>query len=459
MTEEYLWTPRWYLLDYHEVQYEMLYTTARFITCPAGRRSGKTELGKRKIIGEAIEGTDFSPSRFFCGAPTRPQGKAIFWNDLKQMVPKACKIGKPSESELCIKLRNLRGGTSEIWVHGLNEPERIEGAPWDGCVVDEIDNCKNRTWPMHIRPALSTRGRPGWGWLIGVPEGEGEYQEIHERALADTSGEWAGYWWPSEDILPPEEIEAAKRDLDPLVYEQEFRGSFVSFSGKCYYGYRAEQHEAPLEHDAHQDLIIALDFNVSPGVAAIGQEMALPNGEFGTGWIGEVWIPRNSNTPAVCRKIAQDWCHHQGRVKCYGDATGGARKTSSEFGNDWQLVERDLRPVFGDQLTFHVKTYNPSERSRINAVNSRLMNASQVAHMVVDRQKCPNLSRDFRRVRLLEGGSGEIDKKSNLELSHISDAAGYYVAEEFPVSRKITGHIHSADIAAAIGKPVESHAP
>ncbi|MGI9487866.1 MAG: hypothetical protein ACR2RF_18690, partial [Geminicoccaceae bacterium] len=74
----------------------------------------------------------------------------------------------------------------------------------------------------------------------------------------------------------------------------------------------------------------------------------------------------------------------------------------------------------------------------------------ETVHMMVDPAKCPHLVRDFEGVLLLEGGSGEIDKKSNRELTHISDAAGYYVAEEFPVSRRVTGHIPSADIEAAI---------
>jgi hypothetical protein len=41
--------------------------------------------------------------------------------------------------------------------------------------------------------------------------------------------------------------------------------------------------------------------------------------------------------------------------------------------------------------------------------------------------------RDFEGVQLLEGGSGEIDKKRNHELSHISDGVGYYVTKQFPI--------------------------
>jgi len=37
---------------------------------------------------------------------------------------------------------------------------------------------------------------------------------------------------------------------------------------------------------------------------------------------------------------------------------------------------------------------------------------------------------------LLEGGSGEIDKKKTPKLTHLSDALGYYVEAEFPVRER-----------------------
>jgi hypothetical protein len=71
-------------------------------------------------------------------------------------------------------------------------------------------------------------------------------------------------------------------------------------------------------------LSFAFDFNVEPGVAVVIQEQQLLNGLQGTAVIGEVWIPRASSTPAVCRKLAADWGNHAGPVRIYADATGGA---------------------------------------------------------------------------------------------------------------------------------------
>src|SRR5690606_13519334 len=147
---------------------------------------------------------------------------------------------------------------------------------------------------------------------------------------------------------------------------------------------------------------------------------------------GEVYIPRNSNTPAVCRKLAEDWKDHRGHVFCYGDATGGARGSAKVDGSDWDLVKRELLPAFTGRLYFRVPESNPAERVRVNAVNTRFKAGDGTVRMMVDPSRCPHLVKDFEGVRTLEGGSGEIDKKADPALTHISDAAGYYVAKDFP---------------------------
>jgi hypothetical protein len=65
--------------------------------------------------------------KFFCGAPTYNQARAIFWEDLKKYTSVMWE-GKPSETALIIKLIN----GSEIHVVGLDKPERIEGQVWHG---------------------------------------------------------------------------------------------------------------------------------------------------------------------------------------------------------------------------------------------------------------------------------------------------------------------------------------
>jgi hypothetical protein len=190
-------------------------------------------------------------------------------------------------------------------------------------------------------------------------------------------------------------------------------------------------------HNPRAPLVFAFDFNVEPGVAVVIQEQQLPNGLQGTAVIGEVWIPRASSTPAVCRKLAYDWGNHVDPVRIYADATGGVRGSSRVAGSDLDLIRAELTPVFRDRLQMRVPAANPPERSRVNAMNSRIKSAAGEVRLMVNPVRAPHVVTDLEGVALLKGGSGELDKKTNPTLSHISDALGYYVAKEFPIIRQL----------------------
>jgi hypothetical protein len=358
-----------------------------------------------------------------------------------------------SESELNIRL--VSG--AELWVFGLDKPERVEGTPWDGGVLDEFGNMKKQTWGAHVRPALSDR--LGWCMFIGVPEGRNHYYDLVEEARTDEqeceregkSSLWGTYHWVSADILDPSEVEAAKRDLDELTFKQEYEGSFVYFQGRVYYPFDREKHCRRLTYDPDRPIAFCFDFNVAPGIAVICQEQELPgqtmevsrgNGlvtiepVVGTGIIGEVYIPRNSNTRMVCKKLWTDWETHRGKIYCYGDATGGSSGSAQTEGSDWDIVRQEFRDKWNDRVHYRVKQGNPRERARINAVNSRLLSTAGIIRMLIDPVGAPKTVKDLEGVRVVEGGSGEIDKRSDPMLTHLTDALGYYVEYEFPTTPK-----------------------
>lgn len=414
----------------------------RFNVVPAGRRSGKTERAKRKLVTCALSLNGIEHHeipRFFAAAPTRDQAKRIFWDDLKALT-RPWWMGRPSETDLVVRL--VTG--AELVVIGMDKPERIEGSPWDGGVLDEYANMKATAWTAHVRPALSDRR--GWCDLIGVPEGRNHYYDAYTAAHAEMvdrgpDSEWGAFTWVSAVVLPPEEIAAAQRDLDDLTYQQEYEASFVNFKGRAYYAFSdANKAAVRAQYDPDQPLMVCLDFNVAPGCAVVCQERPFPEGGAGTAVIGEVWIANNSNTPAVCRRLLTDWAHHRGRIEVYGDATGGARGSAKVQGSDWDLARAwlvsggDGLEGFGQRVTFHVKTHNPAERARVNAVNSRCRSADGTMRLMVDPMHAPHLVKDLEGVRTLDGGSGEIDKKHDPRLTHPSDALGYYVEYRFPVS-------------------------
>lgn len=433
----------WKTLRYHPEQHRFWVCTARYQVVCAGRRSGKTAIAKRKLIRAALIYAATHDGKFVFAAPTRDQAKRIYWEDAKRMVPRAF-IDKISETDLTLTL--ITG--TRICIVGLDKPQRIEGEPLDGIVIDEVDEVKPSAWHSSIRPALSTPGRPpGWVIFIGRPKGRRLLYELFSKARTGEDPEWAGFRWKSSDIVDPHEIEQARRDLDARMYAQEYDADFISFEGRIYHSFNAALHAAErLPYFPDQPLMLCFDFNVKPGVAEVVQEQRYwgrnPKvaGEI-TASIGEVWIPDDSNTLKVCRKLIEDWGKHRGEVLVYGDATGGARGTAAVDGSDWVLIERELRRVFGARLSMRVGMSNPPERVRVNCVNSRLLNADGIARWLFDPERCPRLVDDMDSVVAQVGSAGEIEKKKYPMLTHCSDSVGYMAEKRYP----ITDHTMSSE--------------
>jgi len=436
---------RWYPLRPHAEQRRLWDSPCRFRVVPAGRRSGKSELSKRYGVSRAIGPQLWSDARYVFTAPTHQQARRIFWNDVKRMIPKWALAGQNPrtairESDLSIRLHN----GAEILVSGLDVPERIEGVAVDWICIDEIGNCHAEVWGEHIRPMLSERN--GQAWLIGVPEGRNHYWLMSQKAQEDASGLWSFHTWTSATVLPPEEIEIARAELDLRTFRQEYEASFLDATGRVYYGFRRELHAAErLAYDPTLPLVLCFDFNVAPGVCVICQEQQYKGSNPAvastfTAVINEIWIPSDSNTQRVCREIIERYGNHASDVIAYGDATGGAKGTAKVDGSDWDIVEKMLRPVFGQPRTrpgrgdfeCRVPNSNPRERVRINAANSRLQSADGKVHLLID-PRCVHTIQDFEGVTYRQGTS-EIDKKSSPMLTHLTDALGYYVNYEFPTT-------------------------
>jgi hypothetical protein len=410
-------TDRWYRLNYHKVQSALWHDDKRFKSAHAGRRSGKTEIAKRKLVLDALRCPWYN-GRFIASAPTHRQAVEIFWDDLVALTPKWAMRGKPSLSYRRIQLKT---GTA-LEVIGLDRPERIEGSPVDGLVADEYGNMKPKTFELHIRPALSTPERPGWAWFIGVPEGRNHYYELIEAHKH--LDHWGVYCWPTSDINP-EDAEAARDDMDAKTYEQEYGGAFVSFQGLAYYAF-GDWNVQMTEYNASLPLIICHDFNRIPGNAVICQEQ---NGI--TKVLDEVFLEQDSNSEKVGRIVGNRWKDHKKEVYLYGDSTGGAKTSQGVEGSDWDILEQVYDTYFNNPIACYPRK-NPSVRVRLNSVNSRLRSVSGKVKVHLD-PRCKMLRRDFEGVTCADDGSIE---KCEAMLTHISDGFGYYIAEEFPVIDK-----------------------
>lgn len=429
--------PRWTPLRPHPVQSRLFREWPRFAVVLKGRRSGGTEVLKRKFIQKAIFDAPYQGFRVNFCAPTLAQAVDIYWRDLIALVPRALVVGEPNKTEHRIDL--ISG--AELRVVGMDKPHRIEGAPQDVIVADEFQDWRPEALSATLLPCVSTPDRPGMLYLCGKPKlGKAHFKKQWDRALAGES-EFRPYTWPSTDIWSPGEIEVMRREMDPLTFALEIECRWVAAEGQAYYAFRRDVHAIePVAdlYDPGKPLLACFDFNVSPGVAVLMQEVVLPAAwiamrpeltERVTAVVGQVHIPDNSTTRAVCRRIAADWgTRHKGEVHLYGDSTGGSRGTAKELGTDWDIIQEELRRVFGGRLRMRVKR-NPAERDRVNAVNARLRTADDKVHLLVDPRRAPMVVEDFEAVQLLKGGSGELDKDATPDYSHWTDALGYCIAD------------------------------
>lgn len=412
------WTRRWTDMRAHPIQLDLWRSLVRFKVVPAGRRSGKTELAKRRLVEHAMMRATWHglPGLYFAAAPTRDQAKRIYWRDLKAMIPSRWLAGSPSETELCI--RTTRG--SELWVVGLDKPQRIEGTPWDGGVVDEIADCKPGILDAHIYPALTDRS--GWLWLTGVPDMHGpaqaEYERLCDVAMSGSDPEWAFFNWPTADIFP-EEAAKARRRMDPKMWEQEYGGRFVRTGGLAFYAFDVARHvRADTIYDPALPICWALDFNVDPMASLVIQHS--PDGTVKV--IDELTL-RDTHTPVAVsafldRAAEQGW--RLTDLEVYGDAAGHQRRSSASE-SDWQIVKNSLRSQ-RDGSFLKVPRANPPIKDTLNAVNARLLDADGVSRLFIA-PHCTALIEDLKHAPW----------PSDLADHHHIAALRYFVHYRYPI--------------------------
>ena len=410
-------TPAWTQFKPHPIQQAAWLCPKRFVAIPAGRGSGKTELAKRRLVRFLPVRKPWPDPRYFYGAPTRQQAKRIAWDALRALIPPVW-VAEESVSELRIKTCF----NSTIFIVGLDEPARIEGDQWDGCVLDESCDLRPKTFDLSVAPALAWRN--GWCWRIGVPKRQGpsavEFRECFEKAITSES-DWAGFTWPSSDILSPETLAYAREQLDALDYAEQFDARFQNASGGIFHAFKREYNVRPCTYYSDKPVIIGMDFNVDPMAWILGHVI-----ENRMEWFDEIW-QRNTNTPRSLEILCQRYAHHRGGFQLYPDASGTQRKTSAARSDLQLIASHEVLQSLG--RTMHVAPSNPPVDDRFAVTNALLCNANGERRMYFD-SRCVHTINDFES-RYYRPGTREAADTG--DLGHASDAVGYAVWRLFPL--------------------------
>lgn len=408
----------WEPLKHHDIQAAAWTTAARFTLLAAGRGSGKTTLARRRCVRFLPVEKPWSDPKYFYGLPTRDQAKRVAWNQLQSLIPRPW-IKRVYESDLRIK--TIFG--SELFVVGMDKPQRIEGDQWDGGVIDEYSDQRPGILDRTIRPALTHRR--GWFWGIGVPKrigiGATEFRETFNKWLALKDPNFAAFTWSSEDILPPEECEQARRQLSEDDYNEQFRGSFISLRGLVFHAFSSIFNVFDgASYSPHLPLIIGQDFNVDPMSWCVGHVVGKELHVF-----DEIRL-QNTNTAATMDELFKRYGHHKKQFVFIGDASGRARKTSATR-SDYLIIKQDER--FAEKRVLYNRS-NPLVVDRNATVNAMLCNANQERRLMIH-PRCKFLIRDLESLSY-KPGTREVQPTPGL--GHMSDSLGYIVHRLFPIA-------------------------
>jgi hypothetical protein len=316
-----------------------------------------------------------------------------------------------AEQKKFILTGELRG---EIWFRSMDDPNVIIGYQTTDTWLDEFDTLpiekQKQIWTAIIQRNRKVTEHGGDNTIIitTTPEGFRYTYELvqngtveHIKARTDDN-----------IYLPDSYIENFISQFDPVRLQQARNGEFVNLTGlRAYYGFDQNKHVTGqnIRGTFPTHLHCGIDFNVDPMTAVIGYTQDNVS-RYGA----EYWI-MNSNTYQMRDILKRDFAEHQIAVR--PDMTGHKRSTNAAYGiTDHQiLIDAGFR-VEG--------TNNPAERDRLNMVNwafyhGKVMLSKDMVHLINDLNQCT------------VNEAGALNKKDNKLLTHISDALGYDIYQQY----------------------------
>lgn len=188
---------------------------ARFRVVMCGRRFGKSALGIRLVCDAALKG---QPVGWF--APSYKLALEA-WRELVTRLGPL--IDRQSEQDKRLELKT--GGVVEVWT--LDSPDPARGRKYALAVIDEAGIAKDllAVWQAAIRPTLVDLG--GRALILGTPKGRRHgFVVLFHRGETGDDPDWASFRASTltNPYIPAEEVEAARKELPPEIFQQEFEG-------------------------------------------------------------------------------------------------------------------------------------------------------------------------------------------------------------------------------------------
>tara|TARA_E500000178_G_scaffold290266_1_gene293706 strand:- start:11024 stop:12265 length:1242 start_codon:yes stop_codon:yes gene_type:complete len=394
-------------INLKNAQAQVFHSKKRFRVLVAGRRFGKSYLACIELFTKALANPG---ATFFYCAPTYRMAKDIAWKVLKKIIPREY-IRSKNETDLKLELIN----ESTIELKGTENAMALRGRSLSGVVLDEAAFMEAEVWFEVIRPALADK--QGWALFISTPTGTASwFYDLWCYCEEDPKAEWQRWCFTTIQggNVPPEEVQAARTQLDARTFRQEFEASFENLAGLVAVSFSDSNISTDAKDVPILPLLLGVDFNVDPmsGVCAVKADDTLYV-------FDEITLTGGATTWDFADEVISRYGVDRRIVAC-PDPTGGARKTQGVGATDHNILRKSGFSVQTPRSPWKV-------RDKITAVNTALLDATETRRCYIH-PRCKEL---IKALRTLTYAPGTGLPNKNLGVDHAFDAFGYLVLQQF----------------------------
>jgi len=415
------------------IRYSPLPSQARFHKLDARFKgfSGPVGSGKSQALcQEAVKLAYINSGRMgLIGAPTYPMLRD---STLMSMLAVLEENSIPFDLNKAENTLTLEDTGSKILFRSMDDYERLRGTnlAWFG--VDELTYTHEEAWirlEARLRDPEATRL---CGYAVWTPKG---FDWVYRRFIRRTTDGYACVLAQANEnryLLEkvPDFYERLKTSYDDAFFRQEVLGEYLNpKSGLVYNAFDRSASVKEQTPNERLPLLWALDFNVNPMSSVVAQR-----DEDEVRVLDEIVLQRASTLDA-CEEFVKRYPKWASGVVIYADASAYHMQTAGT--SDYDTL-RDFFAEYGEHtVRYKVPRANPSVQMRVRLMNGKLKAADGETTLCVD-PRCKELIADFDEVSYAKD-SLDIDKDNDPMRTHLSDALGYLVWQEFGARGRING--------------------
>lgn len=418
-----------FFLDFHH----------RLLAMVGGYGSGKTHALGHKAVALSMINPGLTIGAV---APSYPAAK----QDLIPAIIYALDINgvdfRFNRSELKIDLIDWPG---QIKIATADKPDTLKGPNWAAAVGNEPGIWSHESYLnllSRVRHPLSNVRQVA---LAGTPE---EFNWLYEETIGKYPDAPLGTNVKCRVIftstrsatwLAPDYLESLLETYSDELIESKVEGQFVpERSGRVYSTFDRTVNVIRHDYDQYNDVYLTCDFNARVMCWCVFQRY-----HWGDVCIDEIHRARPRPGESATQSAARDFCakygDHRRAVFVYGDYYGDSARSNAAQ-TDYDIIAEILRKQFPNRVYMRHKPTsspggNPPVVSRVNTVNGRLRNAKGESRLFID-PRCTFTVKDFERVCWTANGKRDIDKSTDVNLTHHSDAVGYLMWALYGTAQK-----------------------